>query len=40
MYKSPTFAEPQQYNKPFSWSHVSTFINEYGNWHYLKEEYI
>ena len=33
MYKTPTFAEPQQYNRPLSWGHVSAFINEYGNWH-------
>jgi hypothetical protein len=33
MYKTPTFAEPQQYNRPFSWGHVSAFINQYGNWH-------
>jgi hypothetical protein len=30
MYKTPTFAEPQQYNRPFSWGHVSAFINQYG----------
>jgi hypothetical protein len=26
MYKTPTFAEPQQCNIPFSWGHVSAFI--------------
>ena len=29
MYKTPTFTESQQYNRPFSWGHVSDFINEY-----------
>jgi len=33
MHKTPTFAEPQQYNRPFSSGHVSTFINKPGNWH-------
>jgi hypothetical protein len=23
IYKTPTFAEPQQYNRPFSWGHIS-----------------
>ena len=33
MYKTPTFAAPQQYNRPFSWGHVSAFTNKYGKWH-------
>ena len=33
MHKTPTFAEPQQYNRPFSSGHVSAFINKPGNWH-------
>ena len=33
MYKTPTFAEPQQYNIHLSWGHVSAFINQYGNRH-------
>ena len=33
MHKTPTFAEPQQYNIPFSSGHVSAFINKRGNWH-------
>jgi hypothetical protein len=33
MYKTPTFAEPQQYNRSFSRGHVSAFINKYGKWH-------
>ena len=30
MNKIPTFAEPQQYNRPFSSGHVSAFINKPG----------
>ena len=26
MYKTPTFAEPQQYNRPFSTGQLSAFI--------------
>jgi hypothetical protein len=33
MYKTPTSAEPKQYSRPFSWGHVSAFINETRNWH-------
>jgi hypothetical protein len=33
MRKASTFAEPQQYNRPFSSGHVSAFINKSGNWH-------
>ena len=32
MYKTPTFAEPQQYNRPFSTSQLSAFIIQTGNW--------
>ena len=34
MYKyiTPTFAEPQQYNRPFSTSQLSVFIIQMGNW--------
>jgi hypothetical protein len=32
MYKTPTFAEPQQYNRPFSTGQLSTFIIQTGNW--------
>ena len=40
MYKIPTFAEPQQYNRPFSWGHVSAFINKYGNWHVATPQWM
>jgi hypothetical protein len=32
MYKTPTFAEPQQYNRPFSMGQLSAFIIQTGNW--------
>ena len=32
MYKTPTFAEPQQYNRPFSTGQLSAFIIQTGNW--------
>ena len=32
MYKTPTFAEAQQYNRPFSMGHLSAFIIPTGNW--------
>ena len=34
MYKyiTSTFAEPQQYNRPFSTSQLSAFIIQTGNW--------
>ena len=34
MYKyiTPTFAEPQQYNRPFSTSQLSVLIIQMGNW--------
>jgi hypothetical protein len=32
MYKAPTFAEPQQYNRPFSMGQLSAFIIQTGNW--------
>jgi hypothetical protein len=31
MYKTPTFAEPQQYNRPFSTGQLSAFIIQTGN---------
>jgi hypothetical protein len=31
MYKTPTFAETQQYNRPFSSDHLSGFIIATGN---------
>ena len=35
MYKTPTFAEPQQQNRPFSTGQLSTFIIQTGNWNIL-----
>ena len=35
MYKTPTFAEPQQYNRPFSTGHLSAFIIQLVIWHVL-----
>ena len=32
MYKTPTFADPQQYNRPFSTGQLSAFIIQTGNW--------
>ena len=32
MYKTPTFAEPQQYNRPFSTGQLSAFIIQTLNW--------
>ena len=32
MYKTPIFAEPQQYNRPFSTGQLSAFIIQTGNW--------
>jgi hypothetical protein len=32
MYKTPTFAEPQQYNRPFSTGQLLAFIIYTGNW--------
>jgi hypothetical protein len=32
MYKTPTFAELQQYNRPFSTGQLSAFIIQTGNW--------
>jgi hypothetical protein len=32
MYKTPTFAEPQQYNRPFSTGQLSAIIIQTGNW--------
>jgi hypothetical protein len=32
MHKTPTFAERQQYNRPFSSGHLSAFIIPTGNW--------
>ena len=32
MYKTPTFAEPQQYNRPFSTGQLSAFIIQMRNW--------
>jgi hypothetical protein len=32
MCKTPTFAEPQQYNGPFSMGQLSAFIIQMGNW--------
>ena len=32
MYKIPTFAEPQQFNRPFSTGQLSAFIIQTGNW--------
>jgi len=32
MFKTHTFAEPQQYNRPFSLDHLSAFIIPTGNW--------
>ena len=32
MYKTPSFAEPQQYNRPFSMGQLSAFIIPMGNW--------
>jgi hypothetical protein len=32
MYKTLTFAKPQQYNKPFSTGQLSAFIIQMGNW--------
>jgi hypothetical protein len=31
MHKTPTFAEPQQYNRPFSCGHVSVFLNKFSS---------
>jgi hypothetical protein len=31
-YKTPTFAEPQQYNRPFSTGQLSAFIIQTLNW--------
>jgi hypothetical protein len=35
MYKTPTFAEPQQYNRPFSTGQISAFIIQLVIWHVL-----
>ena len=35
MYKTPTFAEPQQYNRPFSTGQLSAFIIQLVIWHVL-----
>jgi hypothetical protein len=35
MYKTPTFAEPQQYNRPFSTGQLSAFIIQLVLWHVL-----
>jgi hypothetical protein len=32
MYKTLTFAEPQQYNRPFSTGQLSASIIQTGNW--------
>ena len=32
MYKTLTFAEAQQYNRPFSMGQLSAFIIQMGNW--------
>jgi hypothetical protein len=32
MYKTPTFAEPQQYKRPFSTGQLSAFIIQTLNW--------
>jgi hypothetical protein len=32
MYKTPTFAEPQQYNRPFSTGQLSAFIIQLVLW--------
>jgi hypothetical protein len=32
MYKTHTFAEPQQYDRPFSTGQLSAFIIQTGNW--------
>jgi hypothetical protein len=40
MYKAPTFAEPQHKNRPFSWGHVSAFINKYGKWHVATPQWM
>ena len=40
MYKTPTFAEPQQYNRPFSWGHVSANTNKYGKWHVATPQWM
>ena len=32
MYKTPTFAEPQQYNRPFSTGQLLAFSIYTGNW--------
>jgi hypothetical protein len=35
MYKTPTFAEPQQYNRPFSTGQLSAFIIQLVTWQVL-----
>jgi hypothetical protein len=35
MYKTPTFAEPQQYNRPFSTGQLSAFIIQLVSWQVL-----
>jgi hypothetical protein len=35
MYKTPTFAEPQQYNRPFSTGQLSAFIIQLVIWYVL-----
>jgi hypothetical protein len=32
MYKTPTYAEHQHYNRPFSSGQLSAFIIQTGNW--------
>jgi hypothetical protein len=37
MYKTPTFAEPQQCNRPFSMGQLSAFIIQLVTWQVLFE---
>jgi hypothetical protein len=38
MYKTPTFAEPQKYNRPFSTGQLSAFIIQLVTWQVLSRE--
>jgi hypothetical protein len=40
MYKTPTFAEPQQYNRPFSTGQLSAFIIQLVIWHVATPQWM